>query len=169
MPDVVELPNIMDLVPVPVSMPEKIDKLEAELLANFPVVDCPLTHRFTPGLYTREIFMPAGTLITSKIHKTEHPFVILSGVVKVWTEDEGVVELSAGHVGITKPGTRRILYIVSDCRWATFHPLTEAENAAQDVDLIEARIIEPRNIEITGKYKALLNEAVLMLENGACE
>ena len=24
----------------------------------------PLTHRFTPGLYIRQIFMPAGTLLT---------------------------------------------------------------------------------------------------------
>lgn len=92
-------------------------------------VSTPLEHTFTPGLYTRKIFMPKGTLIISKIHKTEHPFVVLSGRAAVWIEGTGVVMLEAGHLGITKPGTRRILYIHEDCEWATFHPtqLTDLE------------------------------------------
>ena len=53
---------------------EKIDELEAVMLENFPIIDCPLVHRFTEGLYVREIFMPAGSLITSKIHKTQHQY-----------------------------------------------------------------------------------------------
>lgn len=127
---------------------ERIDELEQWMLDNFPPVDMPVTHRFTPGLYAREIFMPAGSLLTSKIHRTEHPFVVLSGKVRVLLlegEDVvGVVELGAGHVGVTKPGTRRVLLILEDCRWVTFHPLTEEESAAQDVAMIEERIIEPR-------------------------
>ena len=60
----------------------KIDELEAGML-QFPeqLIDLPVTHRFTPGLYSREIFMPKGTFVTSKIHKTEHPLVILSGAL----------------------------------------------------------------------------------------
>ena len=83
-------------------------------LRALPQVECPLIHRFTPGMYIREIFMPKGTYVISKIHKTEHPFVVTMGRVKVWIEDKGVEEIAAPFVGTTKPGTRRILEISED-------------------------------------------------------
>lgn len=106
-----------------------------EAMLKLPQVNCPLVHRFTPGLYTREIFMPKGTLIISKIHKTEHPFIITRGKVSVWIEGVGVKVFNAPYVGITKPGTRRILYIHEDCSWLTFHATqkTTPEEVEQDV------------------------------------
>lgn len=94
-------------------------------------------HRFTPGLYVREIFMPKGVYVIGKQHKTEHPYVVSKGRAAVWTEEQGVVEIKAPFCGITKPGTRRILYILEDCVWTTFHPTTET-----DLEKIEAAIIE---------------------------
>jgi hypothetical protein len=125
-----------------------VDRLQSNLAA-LPQVDCPLVHRFTPGLYVREIFMPKGTLIISKLHKTEHPYVVSKGHARVWTEEAGVVDIRAPHCGITKPGTRRVLLIVEDCVWTTFHPTTET-----DVDKIEEQIIEPHRIP-------LIEEAVI--------
>lgn len=100
---------------------EQIDKLEATMVANFEAVDCLLKHRFTPGLYVREIFMPAGTLITSLIHKTTHPFFVLKGKVSVYSDNDGEQLLEAPFVGTTTPGTRRVLFIHEDCVWATCH------------------------------------------------
>lgn len=117
-----------------------VDTIQAQL-AKLPQLDLPLTHRFTPGLYIREIFMPKGSLVVSKIHKTEHPFVVSHGHAAVWTEETGVVQIKAPYIGITKPGTRRILFIHEDCIWTTFHPTTET-----DVAKIEAQIIEPRTV-----------------------
>jgi hypothetical protein len=51
----------------------RIDLLEMAMLETCAVIELPIVHRFTPGLYIREIFMPAGALVTSKIHKTEYP------------------------------------------------------------------------------------------------
>jgi hypothetical protein len=83
----------------------------------------PLKHRFTPGMYIREIFMPAGAVLTSQIHKTEHPFVISKGRCLVYLNNEHEwKELVAPHTGITYPGTRRILVILEDTIWTTFHP-----------------------------------------------
>lgn len=115
-----------------------IDLAEAMLLAE-KQVDCPVKHHFTQSLYVREIFMPAGTLITSKIHKTEHPYFILKGKVTVFTEEDGTLELEAPYVGITKPGTRRVLYIREDTVWATAH--VDFENT-KDVSKIAERIIQ---------------------------
>lgn len=142
----------------------KIDALEASMRHMEPCV-APVDHIFTPGLYTRVIDMAPGSLITSKIHRTEHVFAILSGKAAVWDGENGVQILRAPYLGITKPGTRRVLLIAEQCRWATFHPATEAT-----VEEIEARIIEPRDVssieqseeflQIDGDIQKLLSDAL---------
>lgn len=115
-----------------------LDLLEAQMAQHGKPVETPLIHRFTPGLYIREILMPAGSLVTSRIHRTTHPYVISKGVISVWTKEDGVQHLRAPHTGITKPGTRRLLYAHEDTIWTTFHPTDET-----DVETIEAAILEP--------------------------
>ena len=117
----------------------KIDSLESVLLALGNAVELPVTHRFPPGAYVREIFMPAGTLLTSKIHKTEHMYIVLTGKVSVFSENFGVEHIQAPYIGTTTPGTRRVLYIHEDCRWLTFHPTPDGET---DLQVIEDRLIE---------------------------
>jgi hypothetical protein len=124
---------------------ERVDAVH-RFCATQPPAQCPVTHRFTPGLYAREIFMPAGSLIVSKIHKTEHPFVVISGHAAVWDAANGLQQLRGGHVGITKPGTRRVLFIHEDCRWITFHATDKL-----DVAEIEADIIEPYTCAAEGQ------------------
>jgi len=97
----------------------------------------PLKHTFVDGAYIREIFMPKGTLLTSKIHKICHPYFIMKGDCSVLT-DEGVVRLKAPYQGITEPGTKRILYIHEDTIWITVH--TNPDNK-EDLEKIEEEII----------------------------
>ena len=108
---------------------KRINALESALESMPPEyhLDAPLTHVFTPGLYGRKVLMRKGALLTSRIHLTEHQFVVLRGVVSVWDGDEGVVTLRAGHNGITKAGTRRVLFIHEDCEWMTFHATNETD------------------------------------------
>lgn len=127
-----------------------VDKIEAEIIAPGPRAVLPVKHIFTPGLYSREIFMPKGTLVTSKIHKTEHPYVISMGVVSVWTEMDGVINIAAPYSGITKPGTRRLIYVHEDCIWTTFHPTNHT-----DVDKIEEDIIEKHDNKLLVKPEEL--------------
>ena len=91
---------------------------------------CKLTHRFVPGMYIREILMPAGSLISTKTHLTENPFIISQGHCIVFDDLIGsAVEYRAPYTGITKIGTRRLLYIFEDTIWTTFHVtnLTDVE------------------------------------------
>jgi hypothetical protein len=122
----------------------KIDELE-QVMAQAEPLDCPVTHRFTPGLYIREIFMPAGAVITSKIHNTQHPYVVTKGRVSVWIEDTGWVLIEAPYTGITNPGTRRVLLVHEDTVWTTFHPTTKTTVAE-----IEQDIIMPRTEHLEG-------------------
>ena len=48
----------------------------------------PLKHTFADGLYIREIFMPKGQIISTGIHKKEHPYFVLKGDISVLTDEE---------------------------------------------------------------------------------
>lgn len=97
----------------------KVEQLEYQL-SQMPDGFFPTDHLFLPGMYIRKIFMPAGSLLTSMQHKTTHPFVILSGKLRVMDQMEAV-EYEAPFVGVTEAGTKRILYIHEDTTWLTFH------------------------------------------------
>ena len=80
----------------------------------------PVKHTFTDGYYMREIFSPAGQLLISKIHKREHAYFLMEGELSILTE-EGVFRIKAPHQGITKPGTKRVIYTHSDVSFITVH------------------------------------------------
>lgn len=105
---------------------QEIDAFEAQA-ATLPQIELPVRHVFTPGLYTRQIFMPAGTLLTSRIHLFEHPFIIAAGVVSVWGDETGWQTYRAPYLGVTLPATRRVLYIHEDTTWFTSHVTTETD------------------------------------------
>ena len=98
---------------------DMIDRAEAELL-KYPAVQCPLVHTFTPGLYMRQILMPAGTMLTSRVHKQTHPFIIVKGRISVISGNERTT-YTAPHIGITEAGTRRVLFAHEDTVWITSH------------------------------------------------
>lgn len=139
------------------SIKGKIDEFEA-ILSEYPKVDCPVTHTFTPGLYIRKIFMPKGSMITSLIHKTEHPYFVLSGKVEVFTESDGIVMIEAPYSGITKPDTRRVLRIIEDTVWVTVHQTDispdsdDAQDIQKAVDLIRDDIIDKRVNPLLGGF-----------------
>lgn len=128
------------LTPAQKAKAEPLTNYLESLIAGGEQVQFPTTHRFTPGLYSREIFMKAGCLLTSKIHKTEHQFVVSKGKLKVWSAEKGLETIEAPYIGITVPGTRRVLLIEEDTIWTTFHPTVET-----DPLVIEEQIIEPHD------------------------
>lgn len=123
----------------------KYDFIEAANAAR-PQVDLPLVHRFTPGMYIREIHMPAGVLVTSAMHKTEHPFILSKGSVLVWKVGEQPVRLTAPHTGITAAGTQRLLYIEEDAVWITCHT---NPTDTQDIEEIDKRLVARDTNQLT--------------------
>jgi hypothetical protein len=115
-----------------------IDQVEALMVEVNNPVYCELKHTFTKGLYTRKILMPAGTLLTSKIHNSEHQYAVLYGMIEVSVDKGEAQLLMAGHTGITKIGTRRLLYAITDCIWITMHPTDIIPKSDKEEDIIEA-------------------------------
>ncbi len=98
-----------------------------------------------------------GDRVTSKIHKTDHPFIISKGMAVVYVDGKELL-LVAPYIGITKAGTRRVLWIpdfaVESCIWTTVHANPDNEKLEE----IEDRILEKR-------LNPLLNEAQHKLLN----
>lgn len=136
------------------SIDDKIDELELAM-QDYEPVDCPLTHTFSPGLYLRTIVMPAGTLITSMIHRTEHQFVVSAGVAMVRVNDEEWQRIEAPYVGKTYPRTRRVLYIEQTCVWTTVHA-TEVQPMDQSKEAIEQAVIKIEEIILEPHVNNLL-------------
>jgi hypothetical protein len=116
----------------------KISNFENEV-AKLPQIELPLTHRFAPGLYIREIFMPAGSVVVSMVHKEEHFTIVQKGRATVVTE-YGTVEITAPYSQITPPGTKRVLYIHEDSIWITVH---HNPDNITDIEKLEAHYAVP--------------------------
>ena len=102
----------------------------------------PLKHTFTDGCYIREIFTPAGQIIVTKIHKKDHPFFLMKGELSILTED-GVVNLNAPYQGITKVGTKRVIYTHTDCIFTTVHATDKLTVDEVEEDVIAKDFSDP--------------------------
>tara|TARA_R110002020_G_scaffold102836_1_gene241125 strand:- start:218 stop:757 length:540 start_codon:yes stop_codon:yes gene_type:complete len=83
-------------------------------------INCPLKHSFSDNIYVREISIPKGTVLVGKIHKHEHPNFLMSGKVRVVTEETSEV-LEGPLSMISSPGTKRALIALTDLVWITIH------------------------------------------------
>lgn len=112
--------------------------------------DCfPLIHTFADGMYIREIRVPKGNLVVTKIHKLTHPFFLLQGECSILTE-EGVKRIKAPYSGITQVGTKRIIYIHEDVIWTTVHATEKTDLKEIEEDII-AKDFKEIGIEIDDK------------------
>lgn len=123
------------------STKERIDVLEAVLLST-PQVPRILNHRFAPGLYSRELYMVKGSMWTSEEHKTKHQYIVLEGEVSVFTEELGEIFIKAPYIGITEPGTKRVLFIHENTRWITLHPtdITPTDDSYEEIEQAVSKI-----------------------------
>lgn len=136
---------------------QAMDALEVALLDRFPQIDCPLKHDFGSYLYIRKIIMPAGSKVTSKIHKHRHPFFMLLGKARVWLDGVGWQTIEAPYDGMTEPGTRRVLDIIEDTLWITVH---HNPTNTQNLEELEEWIIEPHTnkLLVTDRKESIPND-----------
>ena len=135
---------------------ERLDRWEA-FVSQFDPVECPLVHQLPDGLYCRTIVMPAGAIVVSQIHKKDNPFFIQRGRVTVISENEKVVEYKAPHMGITKPGTRRLLFVHEDTEWTTVHPNPDNISDLQELESLYVEM-KPTTRALRDKQQALLTD-----------
>lgn len=129
----------------PAAMREKVQALEAAV-SLLPQVDCPVRHYFAPGLYAREMTIPAGTVVTGAVHKTENLIVVSMGRLRIVTED-GTREVRAGDTLICQAGMKNAVVALEDSRWTNFmaNPANET-----DTDKLTEVFTESKASELLG-------------------
>ena len=122
---------------------EQVIALEREI-QKLPQADCPVRHYFAPGMYAREMTIPAGVVLTGAVHRHEHLCTVSKGRIMVSTDD-GMKELAAPCTFISKPGTKRVGYAIEETVWTTYHATVET-----DLDRIIEEISESMVSELLG-------------------
>lgn len=82
-------------------------------------------HYQIKGVYARTMFVPAGMLVTGKIHNFESIGILAQGTMRI-TNGETSVLVSAPYISVDKPGIKRLGYAETDCTFISVHR-TDAE------------------------------------------
>lgn len=98
--------------------------------------DLPVKHTLSGGVYARQITIPAGIILTGKIHNFDHVNIMSKGDMTIMT-DEGIKRLQAPYEGATKAGIRRIGFAHEETVWTTIHATNET-----DIETIENILFE---------------------------
>ncbi len=110
---------------------KSVEQVEVAMLA-LPQADAPVVHRFGPGIYIREVSIPAGVLAIGHAQRMEHMNVMLKGRVTMLNDNGTTTELVAPMVFVGKPG-RKIGYVHEDMVWQNIYATTET-----DIEKLEA-------------------------------
>lgn len=121
---------------------DDILKLE-EAIWQLPRVETPIAHHFSDGVYCREMFIPAGTVLTGKIHLTRHLSILLEGEISVMTEN-GIKRLRGPLVLESVAGMKRAGFAHTDTRWMTVHPTRETDLEKLEAQLVTDTFDDPR-------------------------
>lgn len=118
---------------VALPMRERVEALE-QALQQMPPGDCEIRHHFAPGVYAREMSVPAGSVLTGAVHKTCHLSILSKGRVMV-TSDEGVIEMVAPCTLLASKGTKRAIHALEDSVWTTIHatPTTDLDALVEEL------------------------------------
>jgi hypothetical protein len=121
------------------TMPE-ILRIEQELL-QMPQVELPIEHYQIDGVYARSMFIPAGTLLTGKIHNFESIAILAKGRIRITNGIDSYI-ISEGHIMVDKPGVKRLGYAETDVIFITVHRTDNTEIEAIEKELVSATFEE---------------------------
>lgn len=107
------------------------------VLAQLPQVEAKITHHFAHGVYGREMFVPAGTMLTGKIHRFSTLNLLVKGEMTA-TTDSGVRRISAPAIFVSPPNCKKVGYAHTDVIWVNVHA-----TKLQDIEAIENKFIVP--------------------------
>lgn len=128
------------------------------------VVDGGLEHQFINGLYVRMVRLPAGMTFTTKIHKKKHPFFLMSGRCRVVTA-EGFEILEGPMMGVTEPGTKRLMHIEEEVVWYTVHRTDKTNPQDVEEEVIAKNFLEVEEGGIMQEPTIHVTERINLKEN----
>ena len=122
-----------------------MQELEASIVRDLEPIELEVKHYFAHGTYTRELYIPAGTVLTGEIHRYSTVNIISKGKI-IAISDTGTHDIEAPHTFVTGAGVKKAGYAIEDTVWINVMPWEGEE----DVDKIKALFTVPN-------YEALEN------------
>ena len=126
---------------------EKLDSLALVFALEKHILEQPqidikaLTeHDFCHGVYARTMRLPAFTALTGAIHSQENFFVMRIGAMLV-TTDDAVKQIGPGEMFVTKAGSKRAGFTLTDCVLTTFH--ANPDELREEAEILDAYILDP--------------------------
>lgn len=112
-----------------------VDGIEARML-ELPQAECPVVHHFGPGIYIREVTLPAGAVAIGHAQRYNHLNIMLTGAVAILDDEGNVKTLRAPMIFEGKPG-RKVGYVLETCTWQNVYATEE-----RDIDILEATYLD---------------------------
>ncbi len=114
-----------------------VERLEAYLLQT-PEVEILTEHRFAPGVYIRQITIPAGITCTGAACKQEHLSVMVRGYMVAYA-DGAMRDIKGYNEWIAPAGVKRVGTAIEETVWFTVHPNPDD---TRDLNVLESRLWE---------------------------
>jgi len=133
-----------------------LDQVEKSIIDSNSRINLPVIHELTPGLYSRELFVPKNTVLTTKKHKQTQQYILVKGSMIIITGEE-VVKVDAPFHGVTTPGTVRLAIALEDSIWTTFHPVDIIEDKQYSKEELESMIPLIEDYLVEKRENHLLN------------
>lgn len=120
--------------------------------------ECPVRNLFAPGVWLREMTIPAGVYIVGAVHKHEHMAILSKGTVRLSTE-AGVVEFTAPATIHSYPGIKRICRALEDAVITTIH---HNPTNCTDMDILIPATVDCEAVDLMGGNRNVqaINNAV---------
>ncbi len=118
-----------------ISYPEQLTAFESFSL-RLPQVECPVIHHFGPGIYIREVHIPAGSFAVGHAQRYEQLNIMLAGVLAV-TDDNGELKIMRAPFIFTGQPGRKFGYVIEDVIWQNVYATDE-----RDIDVLESTYLD---------------------------
>lgn len=126
---------------------EYIENLDGSLEENpFPVF-----HSFKNGVYTREIHIRKGYFLVGKLHKHESTVEMLKGKALI-ADENGTRIVKAPAQFVSKPGVKRIGFIIEDIIWIDRHKTNATTVEEAEKELFATSYSELEELEDMSKH-----------------
>lgn len=95
---------------------ETMTSLVAALMEHGQRESPPVKHTLCNGMYMRELFIPAGTLVAGRVHTSECLNICSSGDIEIVTE-HGLIRVGAGYTAVSPAYSQKLGYAYADTVW----------------------------------------------------
>jgi len=140
----------------PISREDHYNKMQAFINScrGLPSGGYEYEHILSDGVYIRKLKLKKNTLIVGAVHKKETAMIILTGSIRVFSED-GLVILKAGQIKISPIGTQRAGFALEDTVLVTLHR-ADSNNLKEIVSEIGEGDVDHLSGVNEGRYKLFI-------------